>query len=94
MGEQPKPDVDLSVQQTHGVRRVRKVTAGGVSDDPGQQITIADAGEFVRLVTSDSSYPAELTPAEARMLAQRLVGSANRADARRKARGEKGGGNG
>lgn len=62
-----------------GCARVRKVAA--VTDDnPGQSVTVTDAGQYVKLSISTSSFPAELTPEEARHIANAMTAAADTAE--------------
>lgn len=66
-----------AMQEIHGLSRVTKVA---MRDDTetGQAITVTDDGDHVRISMSTASYPAKLTPVEARWFAQQLIQSAKR----------------
>lgn len=61
-----------------GLAEVRKVSVG---DGDTQSVTVRDAGRFVRLALSTSSFPADLTPDEAHEIANQLSLAAKRAEA-------------
>lgn len=66
------------MREIHGIAGVRKVTASNAPNDR-QDVGVIDAAGMVRLTLSACSYPADLTPDEARWLAKQLVASARRA---------------
>ncbi len=56
---------------------IRKIA---VSGSPLNSVTVLEAGRFVQLKLSTSSYPAEITPEEARYIAIALFAAAAKAD--------------
>lgn len=60
-----------------GAAGVKKVT---VMMGDVQNVTVTDSGSFVRLSLSANSFPAELTPEEARHISGALSDAANRAE--------------
>lgn len=68
----------MTVREMHGVARVRKVVAA--AENSTQSVVITDAGEFVRIRLTACACNAELTPEEARFLADVLRASADRAE--------------
>lgn len=66
------------MKEIHGLAGVRKVALGTGAT---QSVAVEDADEGVRLSLASSSFPAELTPQEARYVAAQLIASADRVDA-------------
>jgi len=67
------------VRETHGVPDARKVQAG---DGEAQQLLVIDGARgMVRLSLGACSYPADLTPEQARFIASALLASADRVEA-------------
>lgn len=59
-----------------GCAAVRKVCSG----PDYQDVTVTDNGSLVRLTLSGNSYPADLTPEEARHIADALLDAAARSE--------------
>lgn len=70
-----------TIRETHGVANARRIAAARLEDSDIQGVTVADGreGEVV-LKLSSSSFPAGLTPQQARMIAKLLVASALRVE--------------
>lgn len=66
------------VLEVHGVLRATKLSTGGYGGS--QQVTVAQDGDYVRLSMDTSSFPAGLTPDEARHLARALHRLARRVE--------------
>lgn len=62
--------------EIHGIDNARKCVA--THADVKQAVTVTDGDGEVKLALSSSSFPAALTPAQARMIAGHLIASANR----------------
>ena len=76
MSEEPRT---LKIREIHGLSGVTKCA---LKDDTriGQDLRITDADGMVELVLSTSSYPAKLTPEQARYIALRLTEAADRVE--------------
>lgn len=69
------------VREIHGVARAWKVSVAGHAST--QNVTAEDAESWVRLSMDTSSYPADLTPDQARHLASKLYRLARIIEARK-----------
>ena len=81
MKEQSQPTVPRThlIREIHGLAGVTKCA---MIDDTaeGQQVAVTDDFSYVRLALSTSSYPARLTPEQARYIAACLNESADRVE--------------
>jgi hypothetical protein len=78
------PDV---CDEVHGVNDCAKLSA--TASDLTQRVTVVARGQWISLnKTEGPSYPAGLSPAQARYIAQKLYRCAAIVEARRKAGGQ------
>lgn len=70
------------IREVHGLAHAKKICA---ASGHTQSVTISDDFDYVRLDMGASSYPAGLTPSQAKLLARFLIASANRVLAYQKA---------
>ena len=68
------------MKQVHGISDAEKVAM--VANAGTQSVLVSDDGDGVLLTLSTSSYPARLTPQQAREIASLLADAANRAAAK------------
>lgn len=64
-----------------GIQNARKLASAGVEDSETQTVTVYDGFGEVCLAIQSSSFPAGLTPDQARLLAEQIIASANRVGA-------------
>lgn len=69
----------MVMAEIHGVLHATRQSAGGYSGE--QRVTVSNDGAIVRLAMGTSSYPAGLTPQQARYLAAKLYRIARLAEA-------------
>jgi len=73
------------IRERHGVANARRISAASVENSETQGVLVTDGREDeVQLHMSANSYPAGLTPDQARYIATELVASASRIEARNK----------
>lgn len=65
------------MKEVHGVTEARKCSSGAATT---QAVRVADGAQEVILALSECSYPAGLTPEQARFMAKCLVESAKRVE--------------
>lgn len=78
----PEMEARNPIREAHGIANARRVAAVSVEQSDIQGVTVTDGrnGE-VQLGLSSSSFPAGLTPSQARMIAKMLTDSAERSEA-------------
>ncbi len=68
----------MTIQEIHGIENARRIA---MLETETQRVTVTDRFEDVALALGTSSFPAGLTPLQARMLAAQLIASAKRVEA-------------
>jgi hypothetical protein len=68
------------MREVHGVAYAHKVTMSEAESET-QNVLVTDDGTGIRLTLTACSYPARLTPEEARFIAQALTEAADRCKA-------------
>lgn len=68
------------VRSIQGVANARRVASASVADSDLQEVTVTEGHGEVRLALSTSSYPAGLSPEQARALAAQLTYIAERVE--------------
>ncbi len=68
------------IREVNGIANARKVSMASVNDSDIQCVVVTDLAGEVQLSLSTSSYPAALTPSQARKVARELVESAKRVE--------------
>jgi hypothetical protein len=68
-----------TIREKHGIANARKVSVAAIADSDIQAVTVTDGtNDEVLLALSSSSFPAAMTPEQAKVIAKMLVDSANR----------------
>ncbi len=71
-----------NIREVQGIDNARKVACATVEKSDTQRVTVTDGFGEVLLRLDTSSYPAGLTPDQARMLAKQLKTAADRVESR------------
>lgn len=71
-----------NIREVQGIDNARKVASASVEQSDTQRVTVTDGFGEVFLSMNTSSYPAGLTPDQARMLAKQLKSAADRVESR------------
>ena len=71
-----------NIREIQGIANARKVASATVEQSDIQAVRVTDGAGEVWLSLATSSYPAGLTPDQARMLAQQLKIAADRVESR------------
>lgn len=68
----------MTIQEIHGIENAKRIAA---VESETQRVTVTDRFDDVALALGTSSFPAGLTPLQARMLAAQLIAAAKRVEA-------------
>ena len=71
-----------NIREVQGIANARKVASASVEQSDTQRVMVTDGFGEVYLSLNTSSYPAGLTPDQARLLAKQLKAAADRVEAR------------
>jgi len=68
------------IRQRHGIANARKVASASVEQSDTQAIMVTDGFGEVLLGLATSSFPAAMTPDQARLLAKQIKDAADRVE--------------
>lgn len=71
-----------NIRHVRGICNARKLSIASVANSDTQEITVTEGFGEVELRLATSSYPAGLTPSQARVLATQLIAAADAVESR------------